>query len=136
MGTIPESYLPPKELWPERPYELPEYRDVPQNFNACEELIDANVKAGRGDKIAIKFMDQEITYSQFLSSICRVANGLKKLGIEENDRVFMRMPNIPPLLYCNFAALRIGAVALPTSILFARSEIAHVANLSESKIII
>jgi 2-aminobenzoate-CoA ligase len=136
MATIPESYLPPKELWPERPYELAEYRDVPQRFNACEELIDANIKAGRGDKVAIKFMDQEITYSQFLSSICRVANGLKKLGIEENDRVFMRMPNIPPLLYCNFAALRIGAVALPTSILFARSEVAHVANLSESKIII
>ncbi len=136
MAKIPESYLPPRETWPERIYELPEYQEIPQRFNACEELLDANIKAGRGDRVAIKFMDQQVTYSQFLSNVCRVANGLKKLGIEENDRVFMRMPNIPPLLYCNFAALRIGAVSLPTSILFARTEIAHVANLAEAKVII
>ncbi len=136
MGKIPESYLPPKDTWPVRVYGLPEYEDIPQSFNACVELIDKNIDAGRGDKAAIKFMDQEISYSQFLANICRVANGLKKLGVEKDDRVFMRMPNIPPLLYCNFAALRIGAVALPTSILFAGSEIVHVANLSESKVII
>jgi 2-aminobenzoate-CoA ligase len=136
MGKIPESYLPPRDTWPERAYDLPEYRDIPEKFNACVELIDRNIDAGRGDRTAIKFMDQEVTYSQFLSNICRVANGLKKLGVERDDRVFLRMPNIPPLLYCNFAALRIGAVALPTSILFAASEVSHVANLSESKVII
>ena len=66
----------------------------------------------------------------------RVANGLKKLGVEEGDRVLMRMPNIVPIIVCNFAIIKIGAVSLPTSVLFARTEIAHVANLAEAKVII
>jgi len=48
----------------------------------------------------------------------------------------MRMPNIPPIIVCNFAIIKIGAVSLPTSVLFSRAEIAHVANVSEAKVII
>ncbi|MDH3383647.1 MAG: acyl-CoA synthetase, partial [Deltaproteobacteria bacterium] len=59
-----------------------------------------------------------------------------KLGVEEGDRVFLRMPNIPPAIVCNFAIIKIGGVSLPTSVLFARTEIAHVANLSEAKVMI
>jgi len=40
--------------------------------------------------------------------------------VEEGDRVMMRMPNIPPIIVCNFAIIKIGAVSLPTSVLFSR----------------
>ena len=135
MGKIPESYLPPEELRPKRVYSLDEFKNIPQKFNSTEVLVDQNV-AKYGDKVAIYFDEQRITYKQLQASVNRVANGLKKLGVEEGDRVMLRMPNIPPVIVCNFAIIKIGAVSLPTSVLFARTEIAHVANLSEAKVLI
>jgi 2-aminobenzoate-CoA ligase len=135
MGKIPESYLPPAELRPKRLYTLDEFKNIPQKFNSTEVLLDQNVPK-YGDKVAVYFDEQRITYKQLQASVNRVANGLKKLGVEEGDRVMMRMPNIPPIIVCNFAIIKIGAVSLPTSVLFARSEIAHVANLGEAKVLI
>ena len=135
MAKIPADYLPPEELRPKRVYPLDEFKNIPQKFNSTEVLVDQNV-AKYGDKVAVYFDDQRITYKQLQASVNRVANGLKKLGVEEGDRVMMRMPNIPPIIVCNFAIIKIGAVSLPTSVLFARSEIAHVANLGEAKVLI
>ncbi|MGB3400749.1 MAG: acyl-CoA synthetase [Candidatus Deferrimicrobiaceae bacterium] len=135
MGKIPESYLPPQELRPKRIYALDEFKNIPQKFNSTEVLLDQTAEK-HGDKVAVYFDDQRITYKQLQASVNRVANGLKKLGVEEGDRVFLRMPNIPPAIVCNFAIIKIGGVSLPTSVLFARTEIAHVANLSEAKVMI
>ncbi|MGZ8459754.1 MAG: AMP-binding protein, partial [Candidatus Deferrimicrobiaceae bacterium] len=135
MGKIPESYLPPPELRPKRIYSLDEFKKIPQKFNSTEVLLDQTA-AKYGDKVAVYFDDQRITYKQLQASVNRVANGLKKLGVEEGDRVFLRMPNIPPAIVCNFAVIKIGAVSLPTSVLFARTEISHVANLAEAKVMI
>jgi 2-aminobenzoate-CoA ligase len=134
MGKIPESYLPPEELRPKRIYSLEEFKNIPQKFNSTEVLVDQNV-AKYGDKVAVYFDEQKITYKQLQASVNRVANGLKKLGVEEGDRVMLRMPNIPPVIVSNFAIIKIGAVSLPTSVLFARTEIAHVANLAEAKVL-
>jgi len=135
MGKIPESYLPPPELRPKRTYTLDEFKKIPQKFNSTEVLLDQTA-AKYGDKVAVYFDDQRITYKQLQASVNRVANGLKKLGVEEGDRVFLRMPNIPPAIVCNFAIIKIGGVSLPTSVLFARTEISHVANLAEAKVMI
>ncbi|MCL5966937.1 MAG: acyl-CoA synthetase [Deltaproteobacteria bacterium] len=135
MAKIPAGYLPPEELRPKRIYSLDEFKKIPQTFNSTEVLLDRTAEK-YGDKVAVYFEDQKITYKQLQASVNRVANGLKKLGVEEGDRVMMRMPNIPPAIICNFAIIKIGAVSLPTSVLFARTEIAHVANLSEAKVLI
>ena len=128
MGRIPESYLPPKELWPQRIYTLPEYNAYPQKVNSTEELVDRHVEAGRGERVAILFEDQKITYRQLQSSINKLGSALKGLGIGEEDRVLLRVPSIPPALVANFALLKIGAVVIPTSPLFSRAELAHVAD--------
>jgi 2-aminobenzoate-CoA ligase len=55
MGKIPAEHLPPRELWPERIYTLPEHARYPQRLNSTEELVDRHVEAGRGEKVAILF---------------------------------------------------------------------------------
>jgi 2-aminobenzoate-CoA ligase len=135
MAKIPESYLPPPELRPQRIYTLEEFRKIPQKFNSTEVLLDQTA-AKYGDKTAVYFEDQRISYKQLQATVNRVANGLKKLGVGEGDRVMMRMPNVPAAIVCNFAIIKIGAVSLPTSVLFARTEIAHVANTAEAKVLL
>ncbi|MGQ9533186.1 MAG: acyl-CoA synthetase [Desulfotomaculales bacterium] len=136
MGKIPENYLPPKELWPDRIYLLPEHHTYPNPMNSTEELIDKTVAAGHGNRVAIYYEDQKITYRELQIAINRLGNGLKQLGIEEEDRVIIRSPNIPEAVIANFAIIKIGAVCVPTSPLFSRAELAHVANNSEAVAII
>jgi 2-aminobenzoate-CoA ligase len=130
------DYLPPRELWPNRVYTLPEFATYAERFNPTEELLGKAVAAGRGERTAVLFEDQRITYNQLLNQANKFANALRDLGVEAGDRVILRTPNIPPALVANFAILQLGAVCTPTSPLFSRNEIAHVANDSEAVAII
>ena len=98
MGRIPPEYLPPRGAWPERVYTLPELRAYPQRLNSTEELLDRHVAEGRGDRAAILFEDQRITYAVLAAEVNRLAGALRGLGIEEEDRVLLRAPSIPPAL--------------------------------------
>lgn len=130
------EYLPPREFWPKRVYTLPEFASYAPRFNSTEELLGKAVAAGRGDRTAVLFEDQRITYGQLLAQASKFASALRELGVTEGDRVVLRTPNIPPALVANFAILKLGAVCTPTSPLFSRHEIAHVANDSEAVAII
>ena len=130
------EYLPPREFWPKRVYTLPEFATYAPRFNSTEELLGKAVAAGRGDRIAVLFEDQRITYGQLLTQASKFASALRELGVKEGDRIVLRTPNIPPALVANFAILKLGAVCTPTSPLFSRHEIAHVANDSEAVAII
>ena len=136
MGQIPAEYLPPIDLWPQRIYALPEFAHLPQRFNSTEELLDKTVAAGNGGRVALYFEDKQIPYKALLDQVNRLGSALRRLGIEEADRVVLRLPNIPPAIVANFAVLRIGAVIVPTSVLFSRAEIAHICNSTEAKAII
>ncbi len=130
------DYLPPRELWPKRVYTLPEFATYAERFNPTEELLDKAVAAGRGDRTAVLFEDQRLTYNQLLTQANKFANALRDLGVKEGDRLILRTPNIPPALVANFAILKLGAVCTPTSPLFSRTEMAHVANDSEAVAIV
>jgi len=132
LGRIPPEYLPPRGAWPERVYTLPELRAYPQHLNSTEELLDRHVAEGRGDRAAILFEDQRITYAALAAQVNRLAGALRGLGIGEEDRVLLRAPSIPPALVANFAVIKLGAVIVPISPLFSRAEIAHVATNTEA----
>jgi 2-aminobenzoate-CoA ligase len=132
MGKIPPSYFPARSLWPERIYTLPEHRSYPQRLNSTEELVDRHVAEGRGDRTALLFEDQRITYAQLQASVNKLGSALRALGIGEEDRVLLRAPSIPPAIVANFAVIKIGGVVVPTSPLFSRAEIAHVAASTEA----
>ncbi len=134
MGEL--EHLPPRDLWPSRVYTLPEFATYPDRLNPTEELLDKSVAAGRGDRTAILFEDQKITYAQLLAQANKLGSALRGLGVKAGDRVILRSPNIPPALVTNFAVLKLGAVLTPTSPLFSRAEIAHVANDCEAVAIV
>ena len=136
MSTIPADYLPPKELQPDRVYTLPEFSTYPDPLNSTEELLDKQVEAGRGDHPAVLFEDRTLTYHQLLGAANKVGNALRRLGVEEADRVLLRAPNVPTALVVNFGTLKIGAVIVPVSALLSPAELAHIANNAEAKVIV
>ncbi|MGQ9515474.1 MAG: acyl-CoA synthetase [Thermoproteota archaeon] len=135
MGEIPEEYLPPKEWLPEKIYALPEFYTYPRKLNLAKLFLDNNAEK-RGDKTAIYYEDQRITYRELQEKVNKVGNALKSLGIEDNDRVMLRSPNIPEWIISFFACWKIGAVPTLLSPLARAKTIAYQANDSEAKAII
>jgi 2-aminobenzoate-CoA ligase len=130
MGKIPADYLPPKELWPN--YTVPkEFKDLPAQVNIAEEFLDKHVKEGRGDNAAILFGDQKVTYKELLAQANKFANVLKKLGIEPQDRVGIRMTNTPDAVAINFGIQKAGAIPVPISPLWAKEEVTFTLNNAE-----
>ncbi len=133
MGKIPENYLPPKDTWPE--YIIPdEFKDdLPEKMNLADYFLDRHIREGRGDNVAIKFMDQTYTYAQLQEMVNKFGSALKEAGVEPQDRVGIRLVNSPQAVTAIFAVEKIGAIPVPTSPLWSAEEVAFVANNAEMK---
>lgn len=82
--------------------------------NLAYQCLDANL-AKRGDKIAMRFEGEpgdqrNLTYRQLYTQVCKVANGLKALGVTKGDRVGIYLPMVPEAAIAMLACARIGAV--------------------------
>ena len=53
---------------------------------------------------------RELTYKQLNIQVCKLANGLKKLGIKKGDRVAIYLQNIPEAAISMLACAKIGAI--------------------------
>ena len=82
--------------------------------------------------VAFDFMGRSTTYRQLILEIERCAKALKTIGIRENDRVTIAMPNCPQAVYLFYAVNLVGGVANMVHPLSAEKEIEFYLNESES----
>jgi acetyl-CoA synthetase len=84
-------------------------------LNVAYNCLDKHVEAGRGDKVAYHWVGEppgetrDVTYRELLSDVCRLANGLRKLGVRKGDRVGIYMGMVPEIAVAMLACARIGA---------------------------
>lgn len=55
-------------------------------------------------------VQKTVTYGQLHQQVCKLANGMKALGVEKGDRVTIYLPMIPEAAVALLACARIGAV--------------------------
>ncbi|HEY6567269.1 MAG TPA: acetate--CoA ligase [Actinomycetota bacterium] len=89
-------------------------------LNASYNCLDRHVEAGGGDKVAFHWEGEPgdtrtITYRDLYEEVCRLANGLKSLGVGKGDRVNIYLGMVPELPVAMLACARIGA---PHSVVF------------------
>jgi acetyl-CoA synthetase len=89
-------------------------------LNGSVNCLDRHVRAGGGDKVAYHWEGEPgdartITYAQLLEEVCRLANGLRSLGVRKGDRVNIYLGMVPELPIAMLACARIGA---PHSVVF------------------
>ena len=53
---------------------------------------------------------KKITYQELYEEVCKLANGLKSLGVKKGDRVTIYLPMIPEATISMLACARIGAI--------------------------
>ena len=85
------------------------------SLNASANCIDRHLNT-KGSKTAIIWEGDDpsdhlnITYAELHEKVCKLANGLKCLGVQKGDRICIYMPMVPEAAYAMLACARIGAV--------------------------
>ena len=69
------------------------------------------------DKPAVVFEDRRLTYKEYNQNVNRLANALLDMGIQKGDKISTLLPNCMEILEVYWAAAKIGAVAVPHSML-------------------
>jgi len=112
--------------------------DFPSQLNAASCLVDANVQAGRAEKIAIHDLGDNSThtYNEVMQMTNRVGNGLRELGVGMEDRVMLLLFDSSEFAFCFFGALKIGAIPIPTNTLLTASDYVYMLNDSRARVLI
>jgi acetyl-CoA synthetase len=88
--------------------------------NLAYNCLDRQIAAGKGDKTALLFEGEpydagnakevtRLTYKQLKDEVCKLANGLKSLGVKKGDRVTIYLPMTTEAVVAMLACARIGA---------------------------
>lgn len=99
------------------------------------ELIEDRAKR-LGDKIFLRFKDQNISYNEINRYTNRCANAFKNLGIGKGDKVSIMLPNCPEFLYLWFGLAKCGAVEVPVNTSYKDEFLRHIVDQSDSKILV
>lgn len=81
------------------------------SFNCLDRHLDSSTK----NQAALIWEGERgemrtLTYQQLHREVCKLANGLKELGVKKGDRVAIYLPLIPEAIIAMQACTRIGAV--------------------------
>jgi acyl-coenzyme A synthetase/AMP-(fatty) acid ligase len=110
--------------------------ELPDQYNLVDHFVDRHIREDRGDKTAMISGDRLLSYGRIAEQVNRVGNGLLNLGLQEEQRVLLVLPDIPEFAAAYFGAMKIGAVAVPTSTALRASDYAWFLEESRARIAI
>lgn len=106
-----------------------------ERYNAAT-LIDANLATGRGEKTAIYFGDEQITYQALFNRVCEMARALRALGVVREQRVLLVLGDTPAFPVAFFGAMRLGAVPVPINPLYKAADYRFFLEDSYARVVI
>jgi acetyl-CoA synthetase len=107
------------------------YRDFSwpklERFNWALDYFDPMAR-GNGQP-ALWLVDEDtgetkLSFAQLSERSNRVANALRGLGVRRGDRILLMLGNVVPLWECMLAAMKLGAVTVPATMLLTRNDLA------------
>jgi len=126
VDSFARDNLPPRGQWPELVFDLPELQ-FPERLNCAVEILDRNALGDNADRRAIAGADGGWSYRDLQQSANRIARVLTEdMRLVPGNRVLLRAPNNPMLAACWFAALKAGAIPVPTMPLLRAAELTQI----------
>jgi long-chain acyl-CoA synthetase len=89
-----------------------------------------------GEYAALTFEGRELTNVDQQRSANRLANALRRRGVEPGDRVVVMLPNCPEVLQAYAAISRLGGVVVPVVFLLGPDEVRHILGHSGARTLI
>jgi long-chain acyl-CoA synthetase len=88
------------------------------------------------DKTAIVYLGERVSYRRMKELIDRFATALYELGVRDNDKVMLYIPNCPQFLIGYFGAQQIGAIPVPVSPIYTPHEMRYLISDSEAETVL
>ncbi len=112
-----------------------------RGLNIAHEALDRHVAAGRGNKIALRWLGKdggrvELSYAQLAQASNRFANLLQRLGLKRGDRVFALLGRVPALYIAAFGTLKAGCVFSPLFSAFGPEPVRARMSIGEGKVLV
>jgi len=104
--------------------------------NAASALIDHPLAEGLGPRAAIVTPGKSWTYGELQALTDRVAQGLRRLGVEPEQRVALLMPDGVEFAAAFFATLKLGAVAVPLNTRAAARDLSVILDDCRAKVVV
>ena len=109
---------------------------IPRDYNAAEDLLGRNLKAGRGAKTAFVDDAGSITYADLAVRASRFGNGLKALGLQMEDRVMLAMLDTIDWPTAFLGAIKAGIVPIAANTLLTAKDYAFMLGDSRAKALV
>jgi benzoate-CoA ligase family protein len=108
----------------------------PGRFNLTDYFIDRHIREGRAGKPALRCGECVHTYGNLASDINRAGNGLLQLGLQEEQRVLLILPDCQEFVVAYFAVMKVGAIAVPTTSFARTADYEYVLRESKARILV
>jgi benzoate-CoA ligase len=95
---------------------------IPRDYNAAVDLVERNLRAGRGAKTAIHDDQGSYSYAMLAERIDRAANALRGLGIEPEQRVMLCLLDGIDFPTMFLGAIKAGIVPIAVNTLLAAAD--------------
>ena len=110
-------------------------------LNIAHEAVDRHLRAGRGDKLALRWIGRDdrirdYSYSALGAATNRFANVLARHGVTKGDRVFSLLGRIPELYFAALGTLKNGSVFSPLFSAFGPEPIKARMSIGSAKVLV
>ena len=111
-------------------------------LNTCYNAVDLHVDRGRGKQLALIYDSpvtgtvKTFTYAALQDEVARFAGALRRLRVDQGDRVIIYMPMVPEAVIAMLACARIGAIHSVVFGGFAPKELAARIDDAKPKVIL
>jgi benzoate-CoA ligase family protein len=106
----------------------------PDRFNLADYLLEHNLREGRGDKVALRWREEEHTYAGLSEASSRLAHAFTELGLRMEERVLIVCKDRPEFSHAWFATLKCGAVFAMVNPLLNEDDYAYYLEYSRARI--
>jgi acetyl-CoA synthetase len=115
--------------------------NIQKTYNIGVDVVDKHAASKNRNKVALYWENAagntvRYTFGDLKNLSNKFGNVLKNLGLQKGDRFLIRLPNIPAFQIAFLGGVKIGAVPIPSSVMFREHEIEYRLNDSSAKAVI
>ncbi len=135
--NVEGRFLPPDEHRPLLCFGAPwfQYAHNRKSLNLAHEIIDRSLALYGPQRPAIydDNTGRTWTYGELNAAVNRLGNAFRRLGVQPGERVIMRFGERPEAAISQLAVWKVGAIAVPTSVLDSARELSSIAADTEAR---
>jgi benzoate-CoA ligase len=109
---------------------------VPERFNMATVLVDRHLADGHGERVAVYYRDEQLSYWDLAALVNRTGNALYSLGLGLGDRVVLLLPDCPEFLAAFLGAMKLGAVPVPINTLASVDDLYYYLSDSRARAVV